>query len=155
MNANTQEDKTPRTKLANESTFIEQTKDLLEFSARTHAKVVMLYMSFDCQHDEISSKQKDLIIKTIAERLVITARDSDIYAHLGDMVFTNLSIKTSDRHTNTLIEKLSNEFAQTLELSDGSSIQLKIKLGAAEFPTQGTSYEPLMRAAKQAALQQD
>jgi len=152
MAANIQEKNTPSTKLANEHTFIEQTKELLEFSTRTHAKAVMLYMSFDSKDNDISREQKELIIKVIAERLVITARDSDIYAHLGDMVFTNLSIKTSERHTDTLIEKLRNEFAQTLELSDGSSIKLNVKLGAAEFPAQGNSYEPLMSAAKQAAL---
>jgi len=153
MSVNTSESNRPSTKLANESTFTEQTKDLLEFSDRTHAKAVMLYILFEHTQGTLSNERSDLIIKTIAERLVMTARDSDIYAHLGGMAFVNLSIKTSERHTDTLIEKLSNEFAQTLDLSDDSSIKLNVKLGAAEFPAQGSSYEPLMGAAKQTALQ--
>ncbi|ORU93885.1 MAG: diguanylate phosphodiesterase [Cycloclasticus sp. symbiont of Bathymodiolus heckerae] len=136
------------TGLADEATFIEQTHDLLEFSKRTEAEAAMLYITFDSHVNEINQQQNDLATQAIAKRLLAKARDSDIYAYLGSMTFANLSIKTGDRHTATLVEKLKNELAQAIELTDGTSIKLNAKIGTAEFPSQGNFYEELISIAK-------
>jgi diguanylate cyclase (GGDEF)-like protein len=133
-------------------TFAEQTKDLLEFSTRTHAKAVMLFITFDSHVSDINTQQNNLALKAIGDRLLSKARDSDIYAHLGNMSFANLTIETSEEHVSTLVEKLKNELAQAIELADGSSIKLNAKIGIAESPEQGSSFEQLIETAKQDAL---
>ena len=132
------------TDLADSSTFEEQTKELLKFCTRTHAKAVMLFIAFDTHTSEINTQQSDLALKAIANRLLAKARDSDVYAHLGGMNFASLTVKTSQEHVSILVEKLKNELAEPIELLDGSSIKLNAKIGIAEFPEQGNSYEQLI-----------
>ncbi|MBL4743829.1 MAG: diguanylate cyclase [Cycloclasticus sp.] len=137
------------TGLPDEATFAEQTKELLEFSERTHAKAVMLIISFDSLVDDINDQQNDLAQKAIAERFLSRARDSDIYAHLGGMDFASLTIETSEEHVQILVEKLKNELAEPINLADGTSIKLNANIGISEFPKDGTTYQELLNIAKQ------
>ncbi|PHS73821.1 MAG: diguanylate phosphodiesterase [Cycloclasticus sp.] len=134
--------------LPNETDFIALTEQLLEFSARTHAKASMLFITFDSKVEEINTAQNDLALDAISNRLLSKARESDIYAHLGGMNFANLSIETSEQHASILVEKLKNELAEPIVLSDGSLIKLNAKIGAAQFPTQGENYQALVDYAK-------
>jgi diguanylate cyclase (GGDEF)-like protein len=138
--------------LSNEAEFAEQTQQLLEFSARTGAKATMLFITFNSQVGDINKQQNGLALDAISERLLSKARESDIYAHLDGINFANLSIATSDQHTAILIEKLKNELAEPFQLQDGSTIKLNAKVGSAESPRQGNSYEELIRNAKTATL---
>jgi len=140
------------TGLPDATTFAEQTEQLLEFCTRTNAKAVILFIAFDSKVDDINSQQNDLALTAIAKRLLSKARDSDIYAHLDGMNFANLTIETSEDHVSILVEKLKNELAQPIELMNGASIKLNAKVGIAEFPKQGTSYEQLMAIASKDAL---
>ncbi|MGB0238436.1 MAG: diguanylate cyclase domain-containing protein [Cycloclasticus sp.] len=135
------------TGLPDAATFAEQTEQLLSFCTRTHAKAVMLIISFDSKVNEINSQQNDLALKAIAERLLSKARDADIYAHLDGMNFASLTVKTSEDHVSILVEKLRNELTAPIQLMDGSSIRLNTKVGIAEFPEQGTSYKELFEVA--------
>lgn len=137
------------TGLPDEATFAEQTKELLEFSERTHAKAVMLIISFDSLVDDINDQQNGLAQKAIAERFLSRARDSDIYAHLGGMDFACLTIETSEEHVQILVEKLKNELAEPINLSNGASIKLNANIGISEFPKDGTTYQELLNIAKQ------
>ena len=144
MNINQKENLCSITGLPDSSTFKEQTKELLEFCTRTHAKAVMLFISFDPHTSEINNQQNDLALKAIADRLLSKARDSDIYAHMDGMNFASLTIETSKEHVPILVEKLKNELAQPIILLDGSAIKLNAKIGIAEFPEQGNCYEQLL-----------
>lgn len=130
--------------LANSRTFEEQTKELLKFCTRTHAKAVMLFIAFDPQTNEINDQQHELVLEAIANRLLTKARDSDVYAYLGEMNFASLTVETSQEHVSILVEKLNNELAEPIELLDGPLIKLSAKIGIAEFPEQGDSYEQLI-----------
>ncbi|PHR48608.1 MULTISPECIES: diguanylate cyclase [Cycloclasticus] len=148
MTHNQQESRCPITGLPDAATFSEQTEQLLEFCTRTHANALMLFITFDTSVSEINGQQNDLALKAIAKRLLSKARDSDIYAHLGEMNFANLTIETSEKHTPILIEKLKIELAQPITLMDGSSIKLNTKVGLAEYPKQGKSYAELIEVAR-------
>ncbi|MEW4982283.1 MAG: diguanylate cyclase [Cycloclasticus sp.] len=152
MNSKQQESKQSVTGLADAATFEEQTKHLLEFSKRTNAKAVMLFITFDLLISDINTQQSDLALKAIADRLLSKARDSDVYAHLYDMNFANLTIETSEDHVSILVEKLKNELAEPIVLEGGSSIKLNAAIGIAEFPQQGDSYKELLDIAKKDAL---
>jgi len=130
--------------LADSNTFEEQTKELLKFCTRTHAKAVMLFIAFDSHTSEINAQQHELVLEAIANRLLAKARDSDVYAYLGELNFASLTVETSQEHVSILVEKLNNELAEPIELLDGSVIKLSAKIGIAEFPEQGNSYEQLI-----------
>jgi len=137
------------TSLPNKTEFAEQTAQLLEFSTRTQAKAVLLFITFDSLVDDINQRQNNLAIKAISKRLLANARESEIYAHLDDMNFANLSIATSEQHAPTLVEKLKNQLAEPITLEDGSMIRLNAKIGVALFPEHGTDYLSLIDRAKQ------
>jgi diguanylate cyclase (GGDEF)-like protein len=134
--------------LPNATEFSDQTEQLLEFSARTHAKAIMLFITFESLMGATNEKQNKLAINAISERLLSTARESDIYAYLGGMGFANLSIATSEHHASILAEKLKNELVEPFKLSDGSTIKLNAKIGIAEFPEQGKNYQELINKAQ-------
>jgi diguanylate cyclase (GGDEF)-like protein len=134
--------------LPNATEFSDQTEQLLEFSARTHAKAIMLFITFESLIGATNEKQNKLAINAISERLLSTARESDIYAYLGGMGFANLSIATSEHHASILAEKLRDELADPFKLSDGSTIKLNAKIGIAEFPEQGRNYQELINKAQ-------
>lgn len=152
MTLNQKESHCSITGLPDATTFAEQTEQLLEFCTRTNAKAVMLFIAFDASVSDINTQQNDLALKAIADRLLSKARDSDVYAHLDGMNFANLTIETSEKHVPILVEKLKIELAQPIELMDGSSIKLNAKIGIAEFPKQGKSYEELVSIAGNSAL---
>jgi len=147
VNSN-QSSNTESTLLPNATEFSDQTEQLLEFSARTHAKAVMFFITFESLKDATNEKQNKLAINAISERLLATARESDIYAYLGGMEFANLSIATSEHHASILAEKLKNELVEPFKLSDGSTIKLNAKIGIAEFPEQGKNYQELINKAQ-------
>lgn len=151
MNSTTPTETHSLTNLPGESAFAEQTQHLLEFSERTKAKAAMLFITFDAQVSEINAEQNNLALNAISNRLLSKARESDIYAHLNGMDFANLSIETSEQHAPILVEKLKNELAKPIKLIDGSSIKLNSKVGSAQFPADGGSYEELINVAKQNA----
>ena len=134
--------------LPNVTEFAEQTEQLLEFSTRTNAKAVMLFITFDPLVADINQRQNNLAIKAISKRLLANARESDIYAHVEDMDFANLSIATSDQHAPTLIEKLKNQLAEPITLEEGLMIRLNAKIGVAQFPEDGADYLNLINKAK-------
>jgi len=136
------------TNLPNQSVFKEQTEHVLEFCERTHANAVMLYITFDKLVSHINDQQNGLAQKAISQRLLSKARESDIYAHVGDMEFANLSIETSNEHVPVLVEKLKNELANPIQLEDSSFIKLNTKIGVAIFPAQGKDYDELLKFAK-------
>jgi hypothetical protein len=55
----------------------------------------------------------------------------------------NLSIETNDRHAEILVEKLKNDLAEALRLSDGASIKLNAKTGLVHAPLYGDNYQSL------------
>ncbi len=148
MNSNLSSNTDSTLDLPNAAEFSDQTEQLLEFSARTHAKAIMLFITFESLMGATNEKQNELAINAISERLLATARESDIYAYLGGMGFANLSIATSEHHASILAEKLKNELVEPFKLSDGSSIKLNAKIGIAEFPEQGRNYQELINKAQ-------
>ena len=134
--------------LPNATEFSNQTEQLLEFSTRTHAKAIMLFITFESLMGDTNEKQNKLAINAISERLLSTARESDIYAYMGGLGFANLSIATSEHHASILAGKLKNELVEPFKLSDGSTIKLNAKIGIAEFPEQGKSYRELINKAQ-------
>ena len=142
------------TGLIDRATFIEQSKQLLEFSNRTKAKASLLFFSIKPQDRHLEQQLLDLVLTNIGSRLLSIARKSDIYAYLGDMSFANLSIATSEHHEHALalVEKLKHEFSQPLQINDGATIPVSIQIGVAQFPEDGTHYEALISKAKATTL---
>jgi len=137
--------------LANETTFKEQTKHLLEFSERTHAKASMLFITVNTSDVKLNEQQSNFAIEAISRILLAKARESDIYAHLSGMSFANLSIQTSPQHAETIAVKLKHELSQPIALADGTLLNLEAKIGIANYPDEGISYAQLMSTAKNAA----
>lgn len=149
MNLDPSKDAPSPTDLPDESNFADLTYHLLEFSRRTEAKAALLFIAFD-QPTTVNSLEDDVFaLNAISKRLLSKARESDIYAHLGGFNFANISVETSDQHASFLVKKLKQELINPIQLSDGSSIQLNVRIGVAQYPEQGEDYETLMSNAKQ------
>ena len=129
-------------RLPNKEEFFDLAAHLLEFSERTNSKAALLYIHFN---DSLNDPElKLLAIEAIEHMLLLLARDADIFAHVGDLNFVNLSIETSEQHIPKLIEKLKRELSQPIDLADGSSISLSVKIGSAQFPTQANDCQGLL-----------
>ena len=142
---NTQKNELPA-RLPNKEEFADLAAHLLEFSERTNSKSALLYIHFN---DSLKDPElKILAIKAIEHMLLLLARDADTFAYVGDLNFVNLSIETSEQHIPKLIEKLKSELSQPIDLADGSSISLSVKIGSAQFPTQAKDCQGLLDIAK-------
>jgi len=138
------------TGLVDRATFIEQSKQLLEFSNRTKAKASLLFFNIEPQDKHLEQQLLDLVLANIGSRLLVIARKSDIYAYLGNTNFANLSIATSEQHEHALAlaEKLKHEFSQPIQIGDDAAIPVSIQIGIAQFPEDGEHYEALIKKAK-------
>jgi len=124
------------------SFFEQEALQLLSFCQRTHANVALFH---------IAIKPEDApeeVFYTLGERLKEKARESDIFARLSPAVFGCLSVETSPDHIELLTDKFQQALSKPVELPDGSSVAVEVKIGVGRFPATSQNFKELMDHAR-------
>ena len=102
---------------------------------------------FKFVNDSMGHKAGDLLLKTVAARLLAALRDSDTVARLsGDEFVAILSESPQGQLHAEILQRLMAAVAQGLEL-DGKEFSVTCSIGVAVFPTDGAPAHKLIEQA--------
>ena len=142
------------TELPNRSLFFDRLNMALARSARDKAKTGLLYVDLDGFkqiNDERGHHAGDVVLKTIAERLRKSIRESDTAARIGGDEFA--IVLTTMRHEDDayhVAEKIVDAFAEPIALSDEDQVIIGGSIGIALYPDDAMHAEELLKLADHA-----
>ena len=143
----------PLTGLANRRRADEHMQRALAHGKRNHTAMAVLYLDLDGfkqVNDTWGHGVGDLLLQSVAARLVATVREEDIVARLGgDEFMIALWHVVSEEDAARVAQKLI-EAVSAPHLLEGQSVQVTASIGIAMFPTVGADTESLMKAADRA-----
>jgi diguanylate cyclase (GGDEF)-like protein/PAS domain S-box-containing protein len=145
------------TGLANRS-FLEEVARLALIRAQDqHDKLAVLTLDLDGFkgiNDRFGHPAGDIVLKTIAERLVEQVRDSDVVARVGGDEFMVLLPKVSGpKAVADVARRLLAATERTIPLPDdgrGDEARISTSIGIALYPTHSDNFEGLTMAADRA-----
>lgn len=124
------------------SFFEDEANHLLSFCQRTHANVVLIYLTVS------PSQAEEQVFYTIGERLTARARESDLFARLGTNEFACLSVETSPDHIAQLTDKIHKEVCEPIQLLDGTMVTIQAEIGVGRFPATSQNFSELLDHAR-------
>ncbi len=149
------------TSLYNRRGFLEQADSILKLSARQGVPCALLYGdldSFKSVNDGFGHDAGDAALKTIADILTRTFRETDLVARLGGDEFTILAIDVRPDDLTIILDRINEAVARSNAERQGSldtGWHLGISLGVAYFdPDAPEHVETLLRTADEAQYEQ-
>ncbi|WP_196138364.1 diguanylate cyclase domain-containing protein [Aliikangiella sp. G2MR2-5] len=141
----------PLTGLNNRSVFYLKLNHALKQAKRNNNKLGLLFIDLDKFkdiNDGYGHESGDIVLKSIAERLIKVCRDSDVIARIGGDEFVVLlyDVNGRDAVQNISIKVLS-ELIQPIELDDHNTIVINSSIGASIYPEHGKQAEVLLKTA--------
>ena len=150
------------TGLANRSLFREHWSKVVAHAQRKKTKIAIMFLDLDHFkriNDTLGHPAGDKVLKTIADRLRSTLRQTDIVARpgfeapsfmisrLGGDEFTVLASDiTSLNHISRLAERLTKVLHQSLEI-EGQQISITTSMGISVYPEDGEDIDILLKNA--------
>lgn len=123
----------------------------IELAHRKHSSLCVVLIDIDhfkCVNDTHGHHVGDLVLQGLARLLTQRLRKSDIVCRYGGEEFAVVMPEVSSAQASAVIEKLMVEFAKLDVLAGGLPlIGHTYSAGVAEFPSDATSLEPLLRVA--------
>jgi diguanylate cyclase (GGDEF)-like protein len=141
------------TGLANRKLFQSQLNDSLEFSKTNNFSLSILFIDLDgfkTINDSFGHDCGDIVIKTIAERLLNSVRKCDVVARFGgdEFVIIIKNFKNTDT-ISEICEKIINEVGKPINL--GLNIgNVTASIGISIFPNDGDNINELVKKADNA-----
>lgn len=142
------------TDLPNRSLFTDRMTQALDAARREKRFAAAVFLDverFRMVNETFGRKAGDDLLRKIAKRLRISAREQDTVARMGADHFA-IAIAPFDRPGDTIhwmIERLAEAFAQPIVV-DGVELRVLLKAGIAVFPADGDSTESLCANAETA-----
>lgn len=139
------------TGLYNRRYLYEAAPGYIELAYRQHNTLCVVLIDIDHFkqiNDTHGHHVGDLVLQALARLLTQRLRKSDIVCRYGGEEFAVVMPEVSSAQASPLIEKLMADFGR-LDLGSGgmSLAGLSYSAGVAEFPSEATSLEPLLRVA--------
>lgn len=134
------------TGILNRQGFDQRIRDEMAGTLRRKSSFLLLILDLDyfkSLNDTKGHPAGDRALKTIAQNLCASVRESDIVARTGGDEFT---VVLTDLHCSPEAQQVVERMKANLELRQ---FGLDICIGVAEFPTEGRNYEELYRLADQ------
>lgn len=119
-------------------------------STRSRSRLSVLMVDLDGQaiNDEHGHGVVDQVLRSVAARLKLAVRETDIVARYGGDEFVVLMPDTSEEQARHVARRLvAGIRGRAFELGEGSSSQLGASVGLAVFPDDGRSPQALLAAA--------
>ena len=143
----------PLTGLANRRLATERMRIALAHGRRMASAMAVLYLDLDGfkgVNDTWGHGVGDLLLKTVAERLVSTVREEDTVARLGgDEFMISLWHVVNEGAAVVVARKIIEVLSMPYEL-DGHTVRITASVGVALFPAAGDDAETLMKNADHA-----
>lgn len=141
----------PLTGLANRELFMDQLERALASGSRYHRKTGLLFVDLDdfkAINDTCGHALGDLLLKTVASRLLECVRRSDAVARLGgDEFIVLLPDVTSRRDVAFVKSSIIDAFRAPVLLGDGGQLTVEASIGCAMSPLDGVDAQALIDAA--------
>lgn len=134
--------------------FKQRLKEELYRAERTHGKLSLMILDIDHFkrfNDSYGHPSGDLILSTIAERVLANARKIDLPARYGGDEFFILLPDTSAEEALALADRLHHAVAdEAVALPSGQVVRLTVSIGIATYPTHAGSIDELIKHADEA-----
>lgn len=141
------------TRLPNRRTITEHAENCLLRARRDSTHCAFIYLDlnhFKSVNDSLGHAAGDLLLKVIAERLVLTAGPANMVARIGGDEFLLLLPGEGIRGAQALARSLLLEIGRPVDLDGLPSYRPRASLGLASFPEHGVTSDELMRSADMA-----
>ncbi len=144
------------TGLPNRNLFMEEFSRSLATATRAGTQVALFFIDLDrfkAVNDTMGHAAGDLLLRTVAQRLAPTLRQSDLLARIGGDEFVVLAETQCDVASLTRIADRLNRAASEPMMIDGLMVQVSASIGIASFPDDGKSAADLLKSADTAMYQ--
>jgi diguanylate cyclase (GGDEF)-like protein len=135
--------------------LIDRLNHVFAQSRRYNHKFSILYMNMDNFSDINNSWGKqvgDHVLKVIAERLIVSVRNSDTVAYIGDDEFAIILSVVGDASDADVVAKKIVEKMATPFTHGGEEKFLGISIGVSTYPDNGVDTESLLNKADKAMI---
>lgn len=136
------------TGLANRAAFSQHLAEITKTSARHNRRFGLLYIDLDnfkTVNDSLGHAAGDLLLKTIAKRLVNTCREIDFIARLGGDEFCILIEEVDDDYAANVARRCLDAIAQPIEMYS-RKLTPACSIGIAYYPDDGKDLSELLKA---------
>ena len=136
------------TGLANRAAFSQHLAEITKTSARHNRRFGLLYIDLDnfkAVNDSLGHAAGDLLLKTIAKRLVNTCREIDFIARLGGDEFCILIEEVDDDYAANVAKRCLDAIAQPIEMYS-RKLTPACSIGIAYYPDDGKDLSALLKA---------
>jgi diguanylate cyclase (GGDEF)-like protein len=134
--------------------FKQRLKEELYRAERTHGQLSLMILDIDHFkriNDTHGHPAGDMILATVAERVLANARKVDLPARYGGDEFFILLPDTLPEEALALADRLHQAVAgQPIALPDGKVMYLTVSIGIATYPTHAASIDELIKRADEA-----
>ncbi len=136
------------TGLASRAAFSQHLAEITKTSARHNRRFGLLYIDLDnfkAVNDSLGHAAGDLLLKTIAKRLVNTCREIDFIARLGGDEFCILIEEVDDDYAANVARRCLDAIAQPIEMYS-RKLTPACSIGIAYYPDDGKDLSALLKA---------
>jgi len=141
------------TDLPNRNLFQDRMALAIRQARRTGKPFALLLMDLDrfkWINDTLGHKAGDTVLKTVAQRLSRSIRNSDTVARLGGDEFTVILPELAQKSDAKVVaEKIFTAFAEPVDI-DGNEVSISASFGIAIYPTDGEDSDTLQKNADNA-----
>ncbi len=140
------------TGLPNRAFFQESLEHALSMAQRRHERLAVLFIDLDGfkkindTHGHLSG---DVVLKTIASRLLALVRKSDLVARFAGDEFMVLLNNANQKKVNIVAHKLISEISASIVIAD-RTLAVTASIGIAVYPESGTTAADIMAKADMA-----
>ena len=142
--------KDPLTGLANRRLLAERMAMALGHARRNQSAMAVVYLDLDgFKHvnDTLGHAAGDMLLRTVAARLVAAVRDEDTVARLGgDEFIIGLWHLTSADDAATVVSKVTAVVSQPYDI-EGETVSITVSAGVGIYPLHGEEADTLMKSA--------
>lgn len=136
------------TGLASRASFSQHIEEITRTSARHNHRFALLYIDLDDFkgiNDSLGHDAGDLLLKTIAKRLIHTCREIDFIARVGGDEFCVLVEEVEDDYAANIAKRCLHAIAQPIEIYS-RKLTPPCSIGIAYFPDDGKDLSALLKA---------
>ncbi len=136
------------TGLASRAYFIQYMEEITKSSHRHGHRFGLLYIDLDdfkCVNDSLGHDAGDLLLQTIAQRLLTTCRETDFIARLGGDEFCILIEEVEEDYAANVAKRCLEAVSQPIEIYS-RKLTPACSIGIAYYPDDGENLSALLKA---------
>jgi diguanylate cyclase (GGDEF)-like protein len=145
------------TGLMNRDCFHPISRKMFDESRSRNSIMSVLFVDLDdfkTVNDTYGHESGDIVLKTVAERMLKVMRNNDRCFRLGGDEFVILLQDVKDKlHTCLIARRLIHSISQTIQLEGSNTARIGASIGIASFPEDGKEVDELLKNADDAMYQ--